>query len=51
MATAVNLSDLKDYYESDAVETQVDFSVLKSLGFPTGWNTLTGFPATLRGAA
>ena len=51
MATAVNLSDLKDYYESDAVETQVDFSVLKSLGFPTDGNPLTGLPATLPGAA
>lgn len=51
MATAVTLSDLKDYYESDAVETQVDFSVLKSLGFPTDGNPLTGLPATLPGAA
>lgn len=51
MATAITLSDLKDYYESDAVETQVDFSVLKSLGFPTDGNPLTGLPATLPGAA
>ena len=51
MATAVTLSDLKDYYESDAVETQVDFSVLKSLGFPTDGNPFTGLPATLPGAA
>lgn len=51
MATNVALTDLKDYFQSDAVDTHPDFTVLKSLGFPTDGNPTTGLPATLPGSA
>ena len=50
-ATQVTLADLVDYWQSDAVQTQPDYSTLKSQGFPTNGNPATGLAATLPGSA
>lgn len=49
-ATQVTLADLIDYWQSDAVQTQPDYSTLKSQGFPTNGNPTTGLAATLPGS-
>ena len=49
-ATQVTLADLVDYWQSDAVQTQPDYSTLKSQGFPTNGNPTTGLAATLPGS-
>ena len=50
-ATQVTLADLVDYWQSDAVQTQPDYTTLKSQGFPTNGNPTTGLAATLPGSA
>lgn len=50
-ATQVTLADLVDYWQSDAVQTQPDYTTLKSKGFPTNGNPKTGLAATLPGSA
>ena len=50
-ATQVTLADLIDYWQSDAVQTQPDYSTLKSQGFPTNGNLTSGLAATLPGSA
>lgn len=50
-ATQVTLADLVDHWQSDAVQTQPDYSILKSQGFPTNGNPTTGLAATLPGSA
>lgn len=50
-ATQVTLADLVDYWQSDAVQTQPDYTTLKSKGFPTNGNPTTGLAATLPGSA
>ena len=50
-ATQVTLADLVDHWQSDAVQTQPDYTTLKSQGFPTNGNPTMGLAATLPGSA
>ena len=51
MATTVTERDLMDYWSSDAVQTQPDYSDLASHGYATNGNPVTGVNATMPGAS
>ena len=51
MASTVTLNDLMDFWGSDAVQTQPDYSSLTSHGYATNGDPVTGVPATMPGAS